>query len=216
MLCPAKEKIKVLIADDHEIVRIGVLSALEDLPDIEVVAEATTGEEAVSLAQKYSPNIVLMDLRMPGIGGIEATREITKSNSDIGVLIFTIYNDEFLSHILFDAGARGYLTKEGSYDELIKAIYAVNNGQVYLSSVVKEKFAKQNEENEHNPFEKLSTRELQVAAMILKSESTKEIAAKLAIKTKTIATYRRRIYLKLNIKSEMELLYAAIQYKFHS
>ncbi len=206
--------ISLLLVDDHALFRSGMRSVLDGAEDIDVVAEAASGEEAVEYVRNTPPDLVLMDVNMPGIGGIEATRKIVHVNPDIGVIAVTALSGDPFPNQLLDAGARGYLSKGCDAEELFEAIRAVAQGRHYLSTEVAQKlalgrFAKQ---SEASPLNKLSPRELQVMLMIVKGQSNQAISDALFLSPKTISTYRHRLYDKLGVENDVELTHFAIRH----
>ncbi|MCW8827250.1 MAG: response regulator, partial [Gammaproteobacteria bacterium] len=160
--------IKVLLVDDHELVRIGIRRLLENADGIEVVAEADSGESAIEQVRNCSPDVILMDVSMPGIGGLEATRRLTQTNPSIPIVIVTVHSEEPFPNSLLKAGAVGYLHKGCSVDEIVSAIRAVHDGKRYLSNEIAQGMAHSIlSENETSPFEKLSSREMQVLIMLV-------------------------------------------------
>ena len=204
--------IKVLLVDDHDLVRVGIKSILDTVSGLKVIAEAQSGEEAVALARKLTPDVILMDLQMPGIGGLEATKKLTHYVPDSKVIILTICEDEPFPTRLIQAGAMGYVTKGCVKDEMIQAIRAVNSGQRYISPKIAQKIALQNlTQGQKSPLESLSERELQVMVMITNGQKAPEIADVLCISAKTVNSYRYRIFAKLNINSDVELARLALR-----
>lgn len=209
----AKTTISILIVDDHDLVRAGLVRMLEDVAGLKVIGEADSGEDAVKLARELSPDVVLMDLQMPGIGGLEATRKILRFNPDVRVLIVTACNDNMYPSRLLQVGAAGYLTKDANINEMIQAIRNVHAGQRYISPEIAQQLVlKKLGDPDKTPFDELSSRELQVALMIAKGHRVQEIADKLNLSTKTVNSYRYRIFEKLSIKGDVELTHLAIQY----
>lgn len=207
--------INILIADDHELVRTGLKRMLVDVNGIKVVGDAASGEEAVDIVRKLSPSVVLMDIRMPGMGGIEATRKILQINPETKILIITAYEDNVLYPLrLLREGISGYITKSANVGELEHAIRSVYAGERYVSPEIAQKLVLsglgQNEGK--NPFDELSNRELQIAAMIAKGQKVKEIAESLELSPKTINSYRYRIFDKIKIKNDVELAKLAIKF----
>ncbi|HEV2523515.1 MAG TPA: UvrY/SirA/GacA family response regulator transcription factor, partial [Gammaproteobacteria bacterium] len=185
--------INVLVVDDHDLVRSGIVRLLSDISGITVVGEASNGEEAVKIAREKRPHVVLMDIRMPGIGGLEATRKIVHHNPEIKVIALTIYENEPFPTKLLQAGASGYLTKGALIDEMVLAIRTVYAGNRYLGPEIAQQMAlKSVAENELSPFEQLSERELQVMIMITAGQNVQMIAEKLCVTPKTINSYRYR------------------------
>lgn len=204
--------IKILLVDDHELVRLGIKRLLQDISGLKVVGEASTGEEAVRLAKECMPDVVLMDVQMPGIGGLEATRKIVRHNPDIKVLALTIYGDEPYPSRLLQAGAVGYITKGCATDEMIRAIRSIHSGQRYISSDIAQQLAlKRYSKGENSQLDILSERELQIMLMITSGQKVQEISNKLCLSPKTVNSYRYRIFEKLGIHSDVELTLLAIR-----
>ncbi len=204
---------KVLLADDHDLVRTGMRRLLEDNCDIDVVAEATTGEEAVKYCRELSPEVVLMDINMPGMGGMEATKKIVKLDSTIKVIIVTMNDDEILAKQLLKIGAAGYLTKGCKISEIMHAIKEVSANRRYITPEVAQQLALSgNSGQSQSPFQDLSERELQVMMMVLEGRKTNEISESLCLSPKTISTYRHRLFTKLNIQSDVELARLAMNH----
>lgn len=205
--------INVLLVDDHDLVRTGIRRMLDDVSGIKVVAEARTGEEAIKLGRKFKPQVVLMDVKMPGIGGFEATRKLLRSDPDIKVLIVTICNNDLYPARLLQVGASGYLTKGASMEEMVQAIRAVNSGQRYISPEIASRLALRHvNDGDESPFEALSERELQVMLMITMGMKVQDIAEKLCLSPKTVNSYRYRIFEKLKVKNDVELTLLAIRH----
>lgn len=204
--------IKILLVDDHELVRLGIKRLLQDVSGLKVVGEASTGEEAVRLSKECIPDVVLMDVQMPGIGGLEATRKMVRHNPDIKVLALTIYGDEPYPSRLLQAGAVGYMTKGCAADEMIRAIRTVHSGQRYISSDIAQQLAlKRFTKAEDSPLDILSERELQIMLMITSGQKVQEISSKLCLSPKTVNSYRYRVFEKLSINSDVELTLLAIR-----
>jgi two-component system invasion response regulator UvrY len=198
--------IRVLLVDDHELVRTGVKSILERAPDIEVVAEASTGEEAIELQKTSSPDVVLMDVSMPGIGGIEATRRLLVANPGISVIALTALDDDPFPSRLNEVGAKGFLTKGCPAQEMIHAVRMVYRGQRFISPGVAQRHTiKEWKSCAANPFQGLSSRETQVLMQILDGRRNQEISDILCLSPKTVSTYRQRILEKLDIRNDVEL-----------
>lgn len=205
--------IRVMLVDDHDLVRTGLKRLLADASDIEVVGEAPNGEEAIKLARSLKPDVVLMDINMPGIGGLEATRKITRLRTPPKVVVVTIHKEGPFPSNLMKAGAFGYLTKGVDIDEIIKAIRTVHGGQRYISAEVAQTLAiDMLTSSDLNPFEKLSNRELQVLLMLLQGDKVSEISDQLCLSNKTISTYRYRIYEKLNVSNDRDMTKLAMRY----
>lgn len=205
--------ITVLLVDDHDLVRAGISRLLSDVPGIKVIAEAQSGEEAVKIAREKKPNVVIMDVKMPGIGGLEATKKLLRNDSNIKIIALTVCNIDPFPTKLLQAGASGYLTKGAMLDEMVTAIKSVFAGKRYISPEIAQLLALKNlEETKDSPFELLSERELQVMMMITRGEKVQEISEKLCVSPKTINSYRYRIYEKLSIDSDVELTHLAIRH----
>lgn len=205
--------IRVMIVDDHDLVRAGVGRLLNDVPGIQVVAEAASGEEAVRLVAQVRPDVLLMDVNMPGMGGIGATRRLTKENPDMGIIVLSVHAEEpFLSHML-SAGASGYLTKGCGVEEMIAAIEAVKAGRQYLGKDIRSRVKAQDAESlSDNPLGQLSEREMQVLLLITQGHRMQAISDQLCLSPKTISTYRTRIFEKLGVGNDVELARIAISY----
>jgi len=204
--------IKVLLVDDHELVRIGIKRLLQDVNGIKVVGEASTGEEAIRLAKEFIPDVVLMDVQMPGIGGLEATRKMVRHNPDMKILALTVCDDEPYPSRLLQAGAAGYITKGCGAEEMVRAIRTIHSGQRYISSEIAQQLAlKRFTKPEESPLDILSERELQIMLMITSGQKVQEISDKLCLSPKTVNSYRYRIFEKLTINSDVELTLLAIR-----
>jgi len=205
--------IRVSIVDDHELVRTGIIRILGDVSDIEVVAEASSGEEAVQMVKTHRPDVVLMDVNMPGIGGIEATRKLTQIYPDLKVIVVTIHVDDPFPSRMLQAGAVGYLTKGCAVDEMVNAIREVSAGRRYISADVAQHLAlKLMPGGDESPFDALSPRELQVMLMLTQGTKVQEISDKLCLSPKTVSTYRHRLYDKLGVSSDVALTRLAMRY----
>jgi two-component system invasion response regulator UvrY len=206
-------KITVIVVDDHELVRTGIISLLQSVENIKVVGEAASGERAIELAQKYQPAVVLMDVRMPGIGGLQATINIIRSCPNTKIIALTVCNDDLFPTKLLQAGAHGYLTKNTSRDEIEVAIKNVLQNKRYLSPEIASKIALKHLSDQGSPpFELLSERELQVTMMITSGHKVQEISDVLFLSPKTVNSYRYRIFEKLQIKNDVELTRLAMKY----
>lgn len=207
---------KIVVADDHDLVRMGIVRMLEDVPGFTVVGEAKTGEEAVKIARDEQPDVVLMDVKMPGIGGLEATRRIISYVSSVKVIAVTSLSDDMYPERLMKAGACGYVTKGANFDEMIDAIKTVVGGKLYMSSNVAQQLALRNfagSKSGTSPFEALSERELQTAILIANGAKVQTVADTFSVSPKTINSYRYRIFEKLKIHSDVELTLLAVKHK---
>lgn len=205
--------ISVLLVDDHELVRAGIRRILEDAKGIKVVGEVNCGEDAVKWCRTTPVDIVLMDMSMPGIGGLEATKKIVRFCPDIKIIILTIYTENPLPAKVMQAGASGYLSKGAAPQEVINAIRLVDSGQRYIASDIAQQMAlSQLEPQSDSPFDNLSERELQIMLMITKGQKVNEISEQLNLSPKTVNSYRYRMFTKLNINGDVELTHLAIRH----
>ncbi len=206
--------IKVLIVDDHALVRMGIRRLLDDLPDMDVVADAESGEQALALVKTHKPDVVLLDMKMPGIDGWEVTRRLKKSNPQVKVIAVTAMCAEPLPTRVLQLGAMGYLTKESGAEEMAAAIRKVAKGEKYLSAEIAQKMAINSlEAVQDSPFDLLSEREMQVMLMITSGMTVQDIADRLFLSSKTINGYRYRMFDKLCIKNDVELTYLAMKHR---
>ncbi len=205
--------ISVLVVDDHELVRAGISRLLGDVSGIRVIAAVSSGEEAIKVAKEKHPDVILMDVKMPGMGGLEATRKILRHNPDVKVIALTVYAGEPFPTKLLQAGAVGYLTKGAGLDEMVTAIRSVHSGKRYLGPEIAQQLAFKtlNNESEKSPFEVLSERELQVLLMITSGQKVNEISEQLHLSPKTVNTYRYRLYDKLKVTTDVELTHLALR-----
>lgn len=188
---------------------------LQEVYGYEVVSEAKSGEEAVRLAKQLQPDIVLMDVKMPGIGGLEATRKITQGSEDTKVIALTGVANDLFAKQLMQAGASAYVTKGAGFDEIVTAITTVLEGQKYMSTSIAQQMALRNfdgDDENSSPFDKLSERELQTAMMIAGGSKVQTIADTLSVSPKTVNSYRYRIFEKLSINSDVELALLAVKH----
>ena len=206
--------IRVLVVDDHDLVRTGITRMLADIDGLQVVGEACTGEEALLKVRELKPDVVLMDVKMPGIGGLEATRKLMRSHPDIKVVAVTVCEDEPFPTRLLQAGAAGYLTKGAALDEMVQTIRLVFAGQRYIDPQIAQQLALKSfqPQNSGSPFDLLSEREIQIALMIANCQKVQTISDKLCLSPKTVNTYRYRIYEKLAITSDVELALLAVRH----
>ena len=197
--------IKVIIADDHEIMRDGLKSMLEKQRDIEIIAETSDGRTTVELAMKLKPDVIIMDVSMPDMNGIEATRQIIEKSPKIKVIALSMHSDKQFILEMLNAGASGYLLKDCAFHELINAIHSVASNRSYLSPEIADVMIKEFKhvisKESLSAFSLLTSRERQVLQLIAEGKTTKEIAYTLEVSTKTIETYRQQIMDKLDIHS---------------
>jgi len=210
--------VSILVADDHEVVRKGIISLLSQRPDWQVCAEAGDGREAVKLAEKFHPNVAILDLSMPGLNGLEATRQIRHDAPQTEILVFSMYEDEQFVRELLSAGARGYVLKSDMGGQLLNAVDTVVNHKPFFTSAVAERVlegflrltSKSESAGEHGS---LTAREREIVQLLAESKSNKEIADVLKISVKTVQTHRATIMRKLGIGSIVELVHYAIRNK---
>lgn len=210
-----KEPLRVLIADDHPLFRSGMRSLLVADLENEVIGEATTGEEAVALASSLQPDIILMDLHMPGMGGIEATRRVLHSNPHIRILIVTMYEDDHSVFTAMRAGARGYLLKGASPDEVLRAIAAVGSGEAIFSPSIATRlidfFAHLQPTALPQSLPELTEREHDILTLIAQGQSNPVIAKHLALSPKTVSNYVSTIFSKLQVADRAQAMLRARQ-----
>jgi two-component system invasion response regulator UvrY len=206
--------IKVLLVDDHEIVRSGVEALLNKAKDIKVVAVAKTGEDSVGAVARYQPDVVVMDINMPGIGGVEACRRILNDNPEVKIIALSVCNDGPIPLQLLRMGALGFISKGSPVEEMVTAIRRVMSGQRYLCAEVANNLAFIGLPGHESPFSKLSQREAEVVSLILQGKTIKEMSEMLALSDKTINTYRYRLYEKLKVKNDVELTRLAIKFDY--
>lgn len=206
--------IRVLVVDDHDLVRSGITRMLADIESLDVVGQASTGEEALIKVRELRPDVVLMDVKMPGIGGLEATRKMMRSHPDTKVIAVTVCEEDPFPTRLLQAGAAGYLTKGAALDEMVQAIRLVFAGQRYIDPQIAQQLALKSfqPKNDASPFEQLSEREIQIALMIASCQKVQHISDKLCLSPKTVNTYRYRIFEKLSISSDVELVLLAVRH----
>ncbi|MDN7142025.1 UvrY/SirA/GacA family response regulator transcription factor [Pseudomonas sp. JQ170] len=204
--------IRVLVVDDHDLVRTGITRMLADIDDLQVVGQADSGEASLKVARELKPDVVLMDVKMPGIGGLEATRKLLRSHPDVKVVAVTACEEDPFPTRLLQAGAAGYLTKGAGLDEMVQAIRLVFAGQRYISPQIAQQLALKSFQPQGSPFDALSEREIQIALMIVGCQKVQIISDKLCLSPKTVNTYRYRIFEKLSVTSDVELTLLAVRH----
>ena len=204
--------IRVLVVDDHDLVRTGITRMLADIDGLQVVGEADSGESALKVARELKPDVVLMDVKMPGIGGLEATRKLLRSHPDTKVVAVTVCEEDPFPTRLLQAGAAGYLTKGAGLDEMVQAIRLAFAGQRYISPQIAQQLALKPFQPQGSPFDTLSEREIQIALMIVGCQKVQIISDKLCLSPKTVNTYRYRIFEKLSVTSDVELTLLAVRH----
>ena len=206
------KKVKILIADDHPIVRAGIKQILADTPDMVVADEACNGQEVLNLIKKNNYDVILLDISMPGRSGLEILKDLKKEKPKIPVLILSIYPEEQYAIRALRAGAAGYLTKSSAPNELVAAVRKISGGSRYITAVLAEKLASYIDVDLKKPLhETLSDREYQVMLMIAAGKTVTEIADELCLSVKTISTYRRHILGKMYLKNNSEIDRYALQ-----
>lgn len=205
--------ITILLVDDHELVRSGVNKLLNEIKGFNVIHECETGEDAIKYCRITEPDVILMDMDMPGMGGLEATKKILRIAPYIKIIILTAHTENPFPSKVMQIGAAGFLTKGAGPNEMINAIRAVHSGQRYLPAEIAQKMAlSQFKSADDNPFSDLSDRELQIMLMITRGEKVPDISEKLHLSTKTINSYRYRMFDKLDVGNDVELTHLAIRH----
>lgn len=210
--------IEILLADDHQVLREGLKAILEKESDLKIAGQAGNGQEAVQLCRDLDPDVVLMDINMPKLNGVEATREVTQQQKEIGVTILSMYATKEHIYQAFKAGARGYLLKETSGLEVVDAIHEVAQGNRFLSKALTEQMIDdyllvRDPENSTSPLDSLSERERQVLGLVAEGKTSKEIARSLHLSLSTVSTYRSRLMKKLGVEDLTELIKFAVEHR---
>lgn len=203
--------IRVLLIDDHKLIRVGIRNILETSPGIEVVGEAETGEEGLRLARELKPDIVLLDINLPGMNGVECLRKLRTHDEQVKVIVVSMHITEPLPGKVLALGAAGYLTKGRAADEVLVAVQKISQGERYLSADVAQQLALDKLKG-GSPLEQLSEREIQVLLLVTQGKSITDIADHLCVSSKTVSTYRYRIFEKLGVSNDVELTRYAIRY----
>jgi two-component system invasion response regulator UvrY len=204
-------QIKILLVDDHAVVRMGFKMLIEAETDIKVIGEADSGEAAVKLFQELKPDIIVMDITMPGIGGLEAIDRIMAKDKNTKILVLSAHEDSVHPKRVLNAGAMGYLTKRSAAEELIKAIKSIHQGKRYLEPNIAQQMAITQLSGETNPVEILSDREFEVFMALAKGKSTNDIAETLCLSPRTVGTHLYNIKQKLNANNSAEIALIAIR-----
>ena len=203
--------INVMLVDDHAVVRMGFKMLLESDTDIKVVAEAESGETAVKMYMEHKPDVVVMDITMPGIGGLEATDRIIAKDGSARILVLSAHEDSVHPKRVLNAGAMGYLTNRSAAEELIKAIRTVAGRKMYLEASIAQQMAIQQLNGEKNPVDVLSDREFEVFMALAKGETTNQIAETLSLSPRTVGTHLYNIKQKLNAGNSAEIALIAMR-----
>jgi len=209
-------KIRVLLADDHTVIRTGLRLVLEQTPDITVAGEASDGMQAVALAASLNPNVVVMDLAMPNLNGIEACRQIVTSSPETGVVVLSMHSDETYVLRALKAGARGYLLKDSAAEDLVRAVRAISEKKSYFSPAVgkmllEDYMRKLQRSGAEDSYDLLSPREREVLQLVAEGKSNKEVANLLDLSLYTVETHRAHIMQKLKLQSVPELVLYAVR-----
>jgi len=205
--------INLIIVDDHEIVRTGLKMIIDKMSGINLIAEAENGNQAIDAVRQFKPDVILMDVNMPELSGVEATRRISQHMPDTKVIILTVHAENPFPAQLLEAGARGYLTKGCAADELEKAIKSVAINKRYIGADIAQQMALSvMPGGDSSPFDELSSREMEVMMLLSQGKKPKEIGEKLILSPKTVATYKYRILEKLQIENVIELAHMAIRH----
>ena len=205
------KKIRIILVDDHAVVRAGVKRLLEQEPLFEVIGEAESGEKAYQLFCELNPDIMVMDLSMPGMGGLEAIRRILMRYEKAKILVLSMHEDLSFANQALKLGAKGYLIKNTLGDDLVRSIQAVSKGEVFLSDEIAKKIAVSSIDGGHDPIHDLSAREFEIFRLLAEGLEVDAIATRLNISSKTVSNYQTMIKQKLNINTPVELIRFAIK-----
>jgi len=208
--------IRILLADDHAVVRKGLRFLLERAPDMEIVGEASDGREAVRLAGELKPHVVVMDIGMPQLNGIEATAQIVKQNPQVSVIILSVHSDESYLLRALSAGAKGYLLKDSAEEDLVRAVQVAAQGKPFFSPAISEKLLEDymrylQQRGLKDSYDLLTDREKQVLQLLAEGKSNKEVAALLNLSPYTVETHRTHIMQKLNLHNTAEIVLYAVR-----
>lgn len=206
------EKIKVMLVDDHAVVRAGLRRLMENQTDLEVSMEADNGEQAYQLYNASHVDVIVMDLSMPGMGGLESARRILGRHPSAKIIIFSMHDNPTFASQVLKAGVKGYVTKTGADSDLLKAIHEVAKGKSYISPEVAQKIALESMVGEDNPLNILSAREFEVFRLLTEGVSTEVVGERLKISHKTVANYHTMIKQKLGVNNPIEMVRLAIRY----
>ena len=206
--------INIVLIDDHGLVRAGIRKMLHDISGIKVIGEASSGEDGLKLVRELKPNLILLDVKMPGIGGLETLKKILRTDPEAKVIVISVFDSDLFPLQLIQAGALGYVTKGSGMEEMLQAIRIVHSGHRYVSAEIASQIALRRvaDRKKNYPFDELSERELQVMLMIIRGKKVIDISNTLGLNTKTINSYRYRIFEKLSISNDVELTHLAIRH----
>ena len=205
------KKIKIILVDDHTVVRAGVRRLLEQEPLFDVIGEAESGEKAYQLFGELNPDVMVMDLSMPGMGGLEAIRRILMRNEKAKILVLSMHEDLSFANQALKLGAKGYLIKNTLGDDLVKAIETISQGEIFLSEEIAKKIAVSSIDGGQDPIHDLSAREFEIFRLLAEGFEVDAIATTLNISSKTVSNYQTMIKQKLNIHTPVELIRYAIK-----
>ncbi len=205
-------KISILLVDDHAVVRAGYSTLLQHTANIEVIAEADNGQSALREFIDKKPDIVIMDLSLPGIGGLEAIRRIIARDPDAKILVFSMHEDTVFVEQALQAGARGYITKSSAPEVLVEAVRKIASGDIFLDAEIAQRLAFQKTRGRNTPFETLSTREFEIFCLLAEGLNVNDISKRLSLSYKTVANYSTQIKNKLDVSTAAELARIAIRH----
>lgn len=204
--------IRVAIVDDHAMMRAGYRGMLAAERDIEVVADGESGEDALRIVREQRPDVLILDVSMPGVGGIEVTQRLTRLRSPTRIVVVTMLSEGPVPALLLEAGAHAFLTKGSDGAELIEAVRTVARGHRYVSREVAQRLALSKVVGESSPLDRLTARELEIGIMLGRGERPNEIAKRLSISDKTVHTYKMRVLEKLELRNDAELTLLLVRY----
>ena len=205
------KKINIILVDDHEVVRAGVRRLLEQEPLFDVIGEAESGEKAYQLFGELNPDVMVMDLSMPGMGGLEAIRRILMRDEKAKILVLSMHEDLSFANQVLKLGAKGYLIKNTLGDDLVKAIETISQGEIFLSEEIAKKIAVSSIDGGQDPIHDLSAREFEIFRLLAEGFEVDAIATTLNISSKTVSNYQTAIKQKLNVHTPVELIRYAIK-----
>lgn len=208
----SENKIKVMLVEDHAVVRAGLRRLFDETDSIEVVAEAESGEQACALFPQHNPDVVVMDLSMPGIGGMQAIRRILAKDEDARILVLSVHDDTIFPMRAAQAGARGYLTKGSDPKELINAVQQIAGNELYFDEELKQRLAEQGATEKKDPIDSLSAREFEIFCLLAEGRSVIDIAESLCLSPKTVGTHQTRILRKLELTNAAQLAHLAMRH----